>query len=80
VIVRAFALVSTTNAFALRGARIVFAEVRPDTLNLDETRLEPLNHAQNEAVVLIHYAGVGCEMDSISDIARHQGVKIAREP
>src|SRR6516162_128065 len=68
VIVPSFAFVSTANAFALRGARIVFADVRPDTFNLDETRLEPLITPKTKAVVPIHYAGVGCEMDSIADV------------
>jgi dTDP-4-amino-4,6-dideoxygalactose transaminase len=79
VIVPSFAFVSTANAFALRGARIVFADVRPDTLNLDETRLEALITPRTKAVVLIHYAGVGCEMDSIGDIARRYGLKIIED-
>lgn len=79
VIVPSFAFVSTANAFALRGARIVFADVRPDTLNLDETRLEALITPKTKAVVPIHYAGVGCEMDSMCDIARHHGVKIIED-
>src|ERR1700729_2090855 len=76
VIVPSFAFVSTANAFALRSARIVFADVRPDTLNLDETQLEGLITSRTKAVVLIHYAGVGCEMDSIGSIGRLHGVKI----
>jgi dTDP-4-amino-4,6-dideoxygalactose transaminase len=79
VIVPSFAFVSTANAFALRDARIVFADVRPDTLNLDETRLEVMITPKTKAVVLIHYAGVGCEMDSISDIARRHGLKIIED-
>jgi dTDP-4-amino-4,6-dideoxygalactose transaminase len=79
VIVPSFAFVSTANAFALRGARIVFADVRPDTLNLDETRLEALITPKTRAVVLIHYAGIGCEMDSIGDVARRHGVKIIED-
>ena len=79
VIVPAFAFVSTANAFALRGARIVFADVRPDTFNLDETRLEAMITPRTKAVVLIHYAGVGCEMDSIGAIARRHGVKIIED-
>jgi dTDP-4-amino-4,6-dideoxygalactose transaminase len=79
VIVPSFAFVSTANAFALRGARIVFAEVRPDTLNLDETSLEALITPKTKAVVLIHYAGVGCEMDSIADIARNHSVTIIED-
>ena len=79
VIVPSFAFVSTANAFALRDARIVFADVRPDTLNLDETRLEAIITPKTKAVVLIHYAGVGCEMDLIGDIARRHGVKIIED-
>jgi dTDP-4-amino-4,6-dideoxygalactose transaminase len=79
VIVPAFAFVSTANAFALRGARIVFGDVRPDTLNLDENRLEALITPRTKAVVLIHYAGVSCEMDCIRAIARRHGVKIIED-
>jgi len=72
VIVPAFTFVSTVNAFVLRGARPVFADIRPDTLNIDETRLEALITARTRAIVVVHYAGVGCEMDTILDIsARH---------
>jgi dTDP-4-amino-4,6-dideoxygalactose transaminase len=79
VIVPSFAFVSTANAFALRGARIVFADVRPDTLNLDETRLEAIITPKTRAVVPIHYAGVACEMDSIGDLARRYGVKVIED-
>ena len=70
MIVPAFAFVSTANAFALRDARIVFADVHPDIFSLDETRLEGLITPSTKTVVLIHYAGVGCGMDSIGAIAR----------
>src|SRR5512139_2551187 len=62
VIVPSFTFVSTVNAFVLHGARPVFADVRPDTLNLDETRLERLLTRRTRAIVPVHYAGVGCEM------------------
>src|SRR6266536_2275437 len=65
IIVPSFTFVSCANAFALRGARIVFADVRPDTLNLDEARLPALITPRTRAVVPVHYAGVGCEMDVI---------------
>src|ERR1039457_1552365 len=65
VIVPSFTFVSTANAFALRGAKLVFADIRPDTLNLDETRLEPLITPRTKAILVVHYAGVGCEMDAI---------------
>jgi dTDP-4-amino-4,6-dideoxygalactose transaminase len=79
VIVPSFAFVSTANAFAPRGARIVFADVRPDTFNLDETRLEALITPKTKTVVLIHYAGVGCEMDPIGAIARRHRVKVIED-
>lgn len=69
VIVPAFTFVSTVNAFVLRGARPVFADVRPDTLNLDEAQLPSLVTSRTKAIVPVHYAGVACEMDSISATA-----------
>lgn len=69
VILPDFTFVSTVNAFVLRGARPVFIDVRPDTLNLDESRLEGAITARTKAIVPVHYAGVGCEMDSIMEIA-----------
>src|SRR5713226_9709765 len=65
VIVPSFTFVSTAAAFALRGARLVFADVRPDTLNLDESLLPNLVTEQTRAIVPVHYAGVGCELDAI---------------
>src|SRR6266571_1133646 len=79
VIVPSFTFVSTANAFALRGARLVFADIRPDTLNLDETRLEPLISARTRAIVPVHYAGVGCEMDTILTIAARHGVPVVED-
>lgn len=79
VIVPSFTFVSTANAFALRGARIVFADVRPDTLNLDETKLEGLITPRTKAIVLVHYAGVACEMDVIGDMARRHGIKVIED-
>ncbi|MBA3947407.1 MAG: aminotransferase class I/II-fold pyridoxal phosphate-dependent enzyme, partial [Herpetosiphonaceae bacterium] len=64
VIVPSFTFVSTANAFALRGAHLVFADIRPDTLNLDESVLEGLITPQTKAIVPVHYAGIGCEMDT----------------
>jgi dTDP-4-amino-4,6-dideoxygalactose transaminase len=69
VIIPSFTFVSTVNAFVLRGARPVFADIRPDTLNLDENKLEVLITPRTRAIVPVHYAGVGCEMDSILQIA-----------
>lgn len=73
VIVPSFTFVSTINAFVLRGARPRFIDIRPDTLNLDEKQLERLITDRTKAIVVVHYAGVGCEMDLILEIAgRHQ--------
>lgn len=69
VIVPSFTFVSTVNAFVLRGARPVFSDIRPDTLNMDETRLPQLLSHRTRAVVPVHYAGVACEMDAILPIA-----------
>jgi dTDP-4-amino-4,6-dideoxygalactose transaminase len=66
VIVPTFTFVSTANAVALRGARPVFADIRPDTLNLDETKLERLTSDSTKAVIPVHYAGVGCAMEAIA--------------
>lgn len=79
VIVPSFTFVSTANAFVLRGARPVFADIRPDTLNLDETRLECLITPRTKAIVVVHYAGVGCEMDAILEIARRHGVAVVED-
>ena len=64
-----FTFVSTANAFALRGATPVFVDIRPDTLNIDESRIEAAITARTRAIVPVHYAGVGCEMDEICRIA-----------
>lgn len=69
VVVPSFTFVSTANAFALRGARVVFADVRPDTLNLDEGRLEQVIGPRTRAVLAVHYAGVACAMDALTDLA-----------
>lgn len=73
VILPSFTFVSVANAFVLRGARPVFVDIRPDTLNLDESMLESLITPRTRAIVAVHYAGVACQMDVIMDIAaRHQ--------
>ena len=79
IIVPSFTFVSTANAFALRGARIVFADIRPDTLNLDETRLESLITRRTKAIVPVHYAGVACEMDAICAIAQQHHVRVVED-
>ncbi|MBP1693951.1 MAG: putative aminotransferase, partial [Chloroflexi bacterium] len=75
-IVPAFTFVSTVNAFVLRGARPVFIDIRPDTLNFDESLLERLITPRTKAIVVVHYAGVGCEMDSILEIATRYGIPV----
>lgn len=79
VIVPAFTFVSTANAFVLRGARSVFCDIRPDTLNLDETRLEALITPRTKAIVPVHYAGVACEMDAILAIANRHGIAVVED-
>ena len=79
VIVPTFTFVSTANAFVLRGARPVFCDIRPDTLNLDETKLEELITPRTKAIVLVHYAGVGCEMDAILEIAGRYGIPMVED-
>lgn len=79
VIVPTFTFVSTANAFVLRGARPVFADIRPDTLNLDEAQLERLISPRTRAIVPVHYAGVGCEMDAINALAAHHGITVVED-
>jgi dTDP-4-amino-4,6-dideoxygalactose transaminase len=79
VIMPSFTFVSTANAFVLRGAHPVFADIRPDTLNIDERQLEQLITPRTKAIVVVHYAGVGCEMDAIRDIADRHGLTIVED-
>lgn len=79
VIAPSFTFVSTLNAFVLRGATPVFADVRPDTLNLDERRLEGLITPRTKAIFLVHYAGVACEMEPILAIAARHGVAVVED-
>jgi dTDP-4-amino-4,6-dideoxygalactose transaminase len=79
VILPAFTFVSTANAFVLRGAKPVFIDIRPDTLNLDETKLEALITPRTRAIVVVHYAGVGCEMDAIGEIAGRHGIPVIED-
>lgn len=69
VIMPSFTFVSTANAFVLRGATIVFIDIRPDTMNMDETKIEAAITAKTRAIVPVHYAGVACEMDTIMALA-----------
>ncbi len=79
VIVPSFTFPSTVNAFALRGAVPVFADVRPDTANIDENAIEDLVTSRTRAIVVVHYAGVGCEMDAITAIARRHGLTVIED-
>lgn len=79
VIVPSFTFVSTANAYALHGARPVFVDIRPDTLNMDEGQLERLITPRTKAIVPVHYAGVGCEMDAIGEIAAKHNVAIVED-
>lgn len=78
-IVPSFTFVSTVNAFVLRGARPVFIDIRPDTLNLDEEQLERLITPRTKAILVVHYAGVGCEMDRILEIANRHGIPVVED-
>ena len=79
VIFPSFTFVSTVNAFVLRGAVPVFADIHPDTLNLDESQLERLVSAKTRAVVPVHYAGVGCEMDTILAFANEHNLAVVED-
>jgi dTDP-4-amino-4,6-dideoxygalactose transaminase len=79
VIMPSFTFVSTANAFALRGAVPVFVDVRPDTLNIDEQLIEAAITDRTRAIVPVHYAGVGCDMDAISSVARKHGLRVIED-
>jgi len=79
VIVPSFTFVSGVNAFVLRGAKPVFADIRPDTLNIDERQIESLITPRTRAIAPVHYAGVGCEMERLVDIARRHGLEIIED-
>ncbi|MDP8966094.1 MAG: dTDP-4-amino-4,6-dideoxygalactose transaminase [Cyanobacteriota bacterium] len=79
VIVPSFTFVTTINAFVLRGACPVFIDIRPDTLNLDEAKLEQLIAPLTKVIVPVHYAGIGCEMEAIMKIAKRHGVDVVED-
>lgn len=79
VIVPSFTFVSTINAFVLRGAKPIFADIRADTLNLDESLLPSLITPRTKAIVVVHYAGVACEMDSILATAQRAGIPVIED-
>jgi dTDP-4-amino-4,6-dideoxygalactose transaminase len=79
VIVPSFAFPSAANAFVLRGARPVFMDIRADTLNIDENQIEQRITARTKAIFLVHYAGVGCEMDTIMALARQHAIAVVED-
>jgi dTDP-4-amino-4,6-dideoxygalactose transaminase len=79
VIMPSYTFVSTANAFALRGAVPVFVDIRPDTLNIDETRIEAAITPRTKVIVPVHYAGVACEMDTIMEIARRHDLLVIED-
>lgn len=79
VIMPSYTFVSTANAFVLRGAKIVFVDIRPDTMNMDESLIESAITPRTKAIVPVHYAGVSCEMDVINDIARRHNLVVIED-
>jgi dTDP-4-amino-4,6-dideoxygalactose transaminase len=79
VIIPSFTFVSAANAFVLRGATPVFADIRPDTLNLDEAKIERHLTSKTKAIAVMHYAGVGCEMNSILELAERHSIPIIED-
>ena len=79
VIMPSYTFVSTANAFVLRGAKIVFVDIRPDTMNIDEMRIEEAITDKTKVIVPVHYAGVACEMDSIMDIASKHNLFVVED-
>jgi dTDP-4-amino-4,6-dideoxygalactose transaminase len=79
VIIPDFTFVSTVNAFVLRGAKPIFIDIRADTLNLDETKLEAAVTSHTKAVVPVHYAGAGCEMNTIMEVAKRHGLAVVED-
>ncbi|MCI8669511.1 MAG: dTDP-4-amino-4,6-dideoxygalactose transaminase [Lachnospiraceae bacterium] len=79
VIMPSYTFVSTANAFVLRGAKCVFVDIRPDTMNIDEKLIEEAISEKTKAIVVVHYAGVGCEMDTIMDISRKYNIPVVED-
>ena len=79
IIVPSFTFVSTINAFILRGAEPIFADIRSDTLNIDESIIESLITEKTKAIIVVHYAGVGCEMDIIMNISRKKNIPVIED-
>jgi dTDP-4-amino-4,6-dideoxygalactose transaminase len=79
VIMPAYTFVSTADAFVLRGAKVVFVDIRPDTMNIDEKKIEEAVTSRTKAIVPVHYAGVSCEMDEIMAIARRHNLMVIED-
>ena len=79
VILPSFTFSSTANAFALRGATLVFVDIRPDTMNIDENKIEAAITERTKVIVPVHYAGVACEMDTIMDIAKRHNLFVVED-
>ena len=79
IIVPSYTFVSTANAFVLRGAKIVFVDIRPNTMNIDESKIEEAITPKTKAIVPVHYAGVACEMDAIMDIAKRHNLFVVED-
>lgn len=79
VIMPSYTFVSTADAFVLRGAKAVFVDIRPDTMNIDETKIEAAITKKTKAIVPVHYAGIACEMDTIMDIARRYNLLVIED-
>ncbi len=79
VIMPSFTFVSTADAFVLRGAKVVFVDIRPDTMNIDERLIEDAVTGKTRAIVPVHYAGVSCEMDTIMEIAGRRGLAVIED-
>lgn len=79
VIMPSYTFVSTANAFLLQGAKVLFVDIRPDTLNIDENLIEQAITKNTKAIVPVHYAGIGCEMDKINEIGKKYNIKIVED-
>lgn len=79
VILPSFTFSSTANAFVLAGAKLVFVDIRPDTMNIDETKIEAAVTEKTKVICPVHYAGVACEMDVIMDIAKSHNIKVVED-
>jgi dTDP-4-amino-4,6-dideoxygalactose transaminase len=79
VIMPSYTFVSTANAFVLRGAKIIFVDIRPDTMNIDESKIEHAITDKTKAIVTVHYAGVACEMDTIMNIANRYNIFVIED-